>query len=100
MNAAVFSTSEVYGAEKSTGSPLKAGEKHWIGGEYYFVYNFDNKASNRHDHHKDQVSQKTVNRTVRWKSLGVSDMPLSMRGAHSTEDKPFKLNKKGDYLLP
>jgi len=53
MNAAFFSTSEVYGAEKSTGSPLKAGEKHWIGGEYYFVYNFDKRPQIGNDHHKD-----------------------------------------------
>ena len=31
--------------------------------------------------------------------LGDSGMP-SMRGAHETGDQPFKLSKKGDYLLP
>jgi len=30
---------------------------------------------------------------------GRSDMP-SMRGAHDSGDQEFKLNKKGDYLLP
>jgi len=31
--------------------------------------------------------------------IGRSDMP-SMRGAHDSGDAAFKLNKKGDYLLP
>ena len=95
----VFSTSEVYGGEKSTGSPLKAGEKHWIGGEYYFVYNFDKRPQIGTIIIKIQVFTKDGKQDSSLEITGSSDMP-SMRGAHSTEDKPFKLNKKGDYLLP
>ena len=31
--------------------------------------------------------------------IGQSDMP-SMKGAHDSGEVAFKLNKKGDYLLP
>jgi len=31
--------------------------------------------------------------------VGSSDMP-AMKGMHASGDVPFKLNKKGDYLMP
>lgn len=95
----VFSTSEVFGAEKSAGSPLKAGKKHWIGEEYYFIYDFDKRPQIGTIIIKIQVFTKDGKQDSSLEITGSSDMP-SMRGAHSTGDKPFKLNKKGDYLLP
>lgn len=94
-----ISTSEVSGAEKDAGSPLKAGQKHWIGGEHYFVYDFDKRPQIGTVIIKIQVFTKDGKQDSSLEITGSSDMP-SMRGAHATGDKPFKLNKKGDYLLP
>lgn len=95
----VFSTSEVFGADKSAGPALKAGQKHWIGDEYYFIYDFDKRPQIGTIIIKIQVFTKDGKQDNSLEITGSSDMP-SMRGAHSTGDKPFKLNKKGDYLLP
>ena len=95
----VFSTSEVIGADKSPGPVLKAGQKHWIGEEYYFVYNFDKKPQMGTIIMKVQVFAKDGNQDSSIEITGSADMP-SMKGAHSTGDQLFKLNKKGDYLLP
>jgi len=95
----VFSTSEALGADKSAGPALKAGQKHWIGGEYYFVYDFDKRPQIGTIIIKIQVFTKDGKQDSSLEITGSSDMP-SMRGAHATGDKPFKLNKKGDYLLP
>jgi hypothetical protein len=48
---------------------------------------------------KVQVFGADGKRVKDLKVAGRSGMP-SMRGAHDTGDTPFKLNKKGDYLLP
>jgi hypothetical protein len=95
----VFSTSEVIGADKSTGPVLKAGEKHWIGDEYYFIYNFDKKPQMGTIIMKVQVFSKEGKQDSSLEIKGSADMP-SMKGAHSTGDQLFKQNKKGDYLLP
>jgi hypothetical protein len=95
----VFSTSAVLGADKSTGPVLKAGQKHWIGEEYYFVYDFDKKPQMGTIIMKVQVFSKDGKQDSSLEITGSADMP-SMRGAHSTGDRLFKLNKKGDYLLP
>jgi hypothetical protein len=95
----VFSTSEVFGADKSAGPALKAGEKHWIGDEYYFVYNFDKRPQMGTIIMKIQVFTKDDKQDSSLEITGSSDMP-SMKGAHSSGDQLFKLNKKGDYLLP
>jgi hypothetical protein len=95
----VFSASEVLGAEKSSGPALKAGQKTWIGDEYYFLYEFDKKPQMGTIIMKIQVFTKGGKQDSSLEITGGADMP-SMRGAHSTGDKPFQLNKKGDYLLP
>ena len=95
----VFSTSEVIGADKSTGPVLKAGQKHWIGEEHYFVYNFDKKPQMGTIIMKVQVFAKDGNQDSSMEITGSADMP-SMKGAHSSGDQLFKLNKRGDYLLP
>jgi hypothetical protein len=95
----VFSSSEVLGADKSTGPVLKAGQKHSIGEEYYFVYNFDKKPQMGTIIMKVQVFSKDGKQDSSLEITGSADMP-SMKGAHSTGNQLFKLNKKGDYLLP
>jgi hypothetical protein len=95
----VFSTSEVLGASKSTAPALKAGQKHWIGDEYYVIYNFDKKPQMGTIIMKVQVYAKDGKQESSLEITGSVDMP-SMKGAHSTGEQPFKLNKKGDYLLP
>jgi hypothetical protein len=95
----VFSTSEVHGVDKSTGPLLKAGQKHWIGEEYYFIYNFDKKPQMGTIIMKVQVYAKDGKQDSSLEITGNADMP-SMKGAHGTGEQIFKLNKKGDYLLP
>ena len=99
QNFHVFSASEVFGADKSKGPFLKAGQKHWIGDEYYFVYNFDKKPQMGMIIMKIQVFSKDGKQVNSLGITGSVDMP-SMKGAHGTGDQLFKLNKKGDYLLP
>jgi hypothetical protein len=95
----VFSTAVVLGAEKSTGPTLKAGQKNWIGDQYYFVYDFDKKPQMGTIIMKIQVFSKEGKQDSSFEITGSADMP-SMRGAHSTGHQPFRLNHKGDYLLP
>jgi hypothetical protein len=95
----VFSTSEVIGADKTSGPVLKAGQKHWIGAEYYFVYDFDKKPQMGTIIMKVQVFAKDGKQDSSLEITGSADMP-SMKGAHSSGETLFKMNKKGDYLLP
>ena len=95
----VFSTSEVLGADKSAVPVLKAGQKTWIGEDYYFIYEFDKKPQMGTIIMKIQVFTKGGKQDSSMEITGSADMP-SMKGAHSSGEQPFKLNKKGDYLLP
>ena len=95
----VFSTSEVSGADKSAGPALKAGQKHWIGDEYYFIYDFDKRPQMGTIIMKIQVFTKDGKQDTSLEISGDTDMP-SMKGAHSSGNQFFKMNKKGDYLLP
>ena len=95
----VFSTSEILGADKSAVPILKAGQKTWIGEDYYFIYEFDKKPQMGTIIMKIQVFTKGGKQDSSMEITGSADMP-SMKGAHSSGEQPFKLNKKGDYLLP
>ena len=95
----VFSTSEVRGADKSAVPVLKAGQKHWIGDEYYFVYDFDKKPQMGTIIMKIQVFTKDGKQDISLEITGDADMP-NMKGAHNSGNQLFKMNKKGDYLLP
>ncbi|MBC7962522.1 MAG: FixH family protein [Steroidobacteraceae bacterium] len=65
----------------------------------YLIYGFDKKLK------MGTVIMKVVAYTPNGKQdtslevLADSGMP-SMRGAHETGDQPFKLSRKGEYLLP
>jgi len=94
----VFWPAPLMGADNSTG-PLKAGQKYWIGDDYYFVYGFDKRPQLGTVIMKVQIFSKEGRKDHSLEITGNTDMP-SMRGAHSTGDQLFKLNKRGDYLLP
>ena len=95
----VFSTAEVLGADKGAVPVIKAGQKTWLGEDYYFIYEFDKKPQMGTIIMKIQVFTKGGKQDSSLEITGSADMP-SMKGAHSTGEQPFKLNKKGDYLLP
>lgn len=94
----MFSSAQVMGAGSSN-EPLKAGEKYWVGGDYYFVYGFDKRPQLGTIIMKIQIFSKEGRQDDSLEITANTDMP-SMRGAHATGDQPFKLSKKGDYLLP
>jgi hypothetical protein len=48
---------------------------------------------------KVQVFSKDGKQDTSLEITGGADMP-SMKGAHSSGEQLFKMNKKGDYLLP
>jgi hypothetical protein len=86
-------------AEKGSGEALKAGKKHWIGNDYYFIYSFDKKPQLGTVILKIELFAENGQKERSLEITGNADMP-SMKGAHSSGHKPFKMNKKGDYLLP
>jgi hypothetical protein len=75
-----------------------AGQKAWIGQEYYFIYSFDKKPQMGTVILKIQLFDKNAKRSTSLSITGDCGMP-SMH-AHDTGSQPFQLNKKGDYLLP
>jgi hypothetical protein len=76
-----------------------SGHNCWIGEEYYFTYRFDKRPQIGTAILKIQLFQRSGKRTTDLEIRGEYEMP-SMRGAHDSGDQPFRLNKKGDYLLP
>ncbi|MGD1010859.1 MAG: FixH family protein [Candidatus Aminicenantales bacterium] len=77
----------------------KAGKKCWIGEVYYFIYEFDRTPKIGTAILKIRLFDKDGKQVTDLDITGQSDMP-SMRGAHDSGEVAFKLNKKGDYLLP
>lgn len=75
------------------------GKKVEIGKEYSFVYHFDKKPQLGISILKIQVADKDGKQDTLLKITGDSGMP-SMPGHHDSGEKEFKLNKKGEYLLP
>ena len=76
-----------------------AGQKVWIGQEHYFIYSFDKKPQMGTMILKIQLFDKEGKRSTSLSITGDCGMP-SMGSAHDSGNQPFKLNKKGDYLLP
>ena len=76
-----------------------AGKKCSIGDSMYFTYKFGKKPKLGTAILKVQLFDKTGARVTSLDIVGMSDMP-AMRGAHDSGEMAFKLNKKGDYLLP
>jgi hypothetical protein len=75
------------------------GKKCWIGDNIYFTWKFDKKPKLGTAILKVQLFDKTGARITSLDVVGISGMP-SMGSAHDSGEVPFKLNKKGDYLLP
>ena len=76
-----------------------AGKKNWIGEVAYFTWEFDKTPKMGPVILKVLLFDKSGNRVQDLEISGRSDMP-SMSGAHDSGEVPFKLNKRGDYLLP
>ncbi len=70
-----------------------------IGVTYTFTYEFDKTPKMGMAILKIRLYDETGKRTTSLDISGRSDMP-SMSGAHDSGEVLFKLNKKGDYLLP
>lgn len=75
------------------------GKKVPIGKEYYFVYGFDKKPAMGTVIMRVEVYKKDGQRETSLEIKGDAGMP-SMRGAHETGERSFKLSKSGVYLLP
>ncbi len=70
-----------------------------IGKDYYFTYSFDKKPQLGTMILKIELFGKDGKKETGLGITGNSGMP-SMKGHHDSGDVDFKLNKKGDYLLP
>ncbi len=70
-----------------------------IGSDYSFVYNFAKKPQLGMSILKVEVADKDEKKDSSLKITGASGMP-SMPGHHDSGEVEFKLNDKGDYLLP
>jgi hypothetical protein len=75
------------------------GKKCRIGEDYTFVYDFDKTPKMGTSILRIKLFDGKGDKATDLEILGRSDMP-SMSGAHDSGDVPFKLNKKGVYLLP
>jgi hypothetical protein len=87
-------------AEEPKYEPLPGeGKTCKISSDYSFIYNFAKKPTLGVSILKIEVADKDGKQVTSLKITGDSGMP-SMRGHHDTGPVEFKLNKKGDYLLP
>jgi len=75
------------------------GKKVPIGNDYYLIYGFDKKPKLGTVIMKVEIFTKEGKKDTSFEVKADSGMP-SMKGAHETGEQPFKLSKKGDYLLP
>jgi hypothetical protein len=76
-----------------------SGKKCQIDEDFYFTYEFTEKPRLGTAILRVRIFDQDKNRSTQFSVLGRSDMP-SMAGAHDSGDQEFKLNRKGDYLLP
>ena len=75
------------------------GKKCRIDEQLYFTYEFTEKPKMGTAILRIRVIDQEGDQTTAFTVLGRSDMP-SMAGGHDSGEQEFKLNKKGDYLLP
>jgi hypothetical protein len=81
-------------------APMPApGKKVEIGGGYTLVYGFDRQPKLGTAIMKVEIFTADGRKDTSLEVKADADMP-SMRGAHATGDRPFRLSNKGDYLLP
>lgn len=86
------------GAEQFSPMP-GPGKKVFIGSDYYFVFGFNKKPKLGTVILKVELYTKDGKKETSMEVKGDAGMP-SMKGHHDTGDRPFKLSKNGDYLLP
>jgi hypothetical protein len=87
-------------AEEASYEPLPGeGKTIAISSDYSFVYNFAKKPQLGIVILKVEVADKDGKKDSSLKITGASGMP-SMPGHHDSGEVDFKLNDKGDYLLP
>lgn len=80
--------------------PLPApGKKVPIGNGYHLIYGFDKQLKMGTVIMKVEIFTAEGKKDTSLEVKADADMP-SMRGAHATGDRAFKLSRKGDYLLP
>ncbi len=75
------------------------GKKVLVGSDHYLIYGFDKKPKLGTLIIKVEVFTKDGKKDTSMEVKADSGMP-SMKGAHETGDRSFKVSKKGDYLLP
>jgi hypothetical protein len=75
------------------------GKKVPIGNGQYLIYSFDKKPKLGTVIMKVEIFTREGEKDTSFEAKADAGMP-SMKGAHETGDRPFKLSKKGDYLLP
>jgi hypothetical protein len=75
------------------------GKKCRIDDDFYFTYEFTEKPRMGTAILRIRIFDHDGNQSTGFTVLGHYDMP-SMAGAHDSGEQEFKLNKKGDYLLP
>jgi hypothetical protein len=75
------------------------GKKCRIDDRFHFTYEFAEKPKMGTAILRVRISDQEGNPSTAFTVLGRSGMP-SMAGAHDSGEQEFKLNKKGDYLLP
>lgn len=75
------------------------GKKVMIGNDYYFTYGFDKKPKMGTVIVKVEIYKMSGQKDVSLEIKGDAGMP-SMKGAHDTGDRPFRISSKGVYLLP
>lgn len=85
---------------KAEYAPMPApGKKVDIGSGYTLVYGFDRQPKLGVAIMKVEIFTAEGRKETALEVKADADMP-SMRGAHATGDRAFKLSNKGDYLLP
>jgi len=75
------------------------GKKVMIGNDYYFTYGFDKKPKMGTVIVKVEIFDINGRKDTTLEIKGDAGMP-SMKGAHDTGDRPFRISSKGVYLLP
>jgi hypothetical protein len=90
--------SQVANPQESKQLP-KPGEKVPLDADHYFIYGFDKAPKLGTAIMRVEIFATNGSRDTTFAVTGDVDMP-SMKGAHSTGNKPFSLSKKGVYLLP
>jgi hypothetical protein len=93
--------SAIPGAEQTPVYPSMPGpgKKVSIGNDYYLIYSFDKKPKLGTLIMKVEIFTQEGKKDTSAEVKAEAGMP-SMKGAHETGEQPFKLSKKGDYLLP